>query len=233
MTKIEEILSTAKEEFRKALFEHEAKTLLKELNIDTPDFAPVRSPEEAVRTAEEFGYPVALKVISPQIIHKSDAGGVVLNLRNANEVRAGCEAVISNARRFNPAAEIRGVLLEKMVPPSHEIIIGTTTDPQFGPTLMLGMGGIYVEIYKDVTFRVAPINRQEALEMIDELKGSKVLKGYRGQAASDVGAIVDLLLKAANLAMKYEAIDQIDLNPVVVYPKGLKVVDTRIILKKE
>jgi len=150
-----------------------------------------------------------------------------------DEVITGYKAIMKNVERYRPKAEVKGILVQKMVPPSHEIIVGTTTDPQFGPTIMLGMGGIYVEVYKDVTFRVAPINEVDAKEMIEELKGSKILKGYRGQPPLDLKAVTDLLLKVSKLALSHKMISQIDLNPILVYEKGLQVVDARIILKEE
>jgi acetyl-CoA synthetase (ADP-forming) len=226
-----QIIINAKAEKRKSLYEYEAKTICAEVGIPTPNFSLVTSPEKAVEISDKFGYPVVLKIMSPQIIHKSDVGGVQLNLQNSSDVKQAYKTILENVKSNNPDAVIQGILVQKMAPPSHEIIVGATIDPQFGPTIMLGMGGIYVEIYKDVTFRVAPIKKRDAIEMIDELKGMRILKGYRGQTPSDIKAVIDLILKVSDLAMNYQVINQIDLNPTLVYEKGLQVVDARIILK--
>ncbi|MEM2901779.1 MAG: acetate--CoA ligase family protein [Candidatus Bathyarchaeia archaeon] len=231
-SKVDHILENAKAENRAVLYEHEAKIICMEYGVDTPRFQLADSPGEAVEAAERLGYPVVLKVVSPHVTHKSDVGGVLVNLKNPEEVKTGFEVVAANLRRYASKAEFKGVLVQKMAPPGLELIIGSLADPQFGPTVMLGMGGLYVELYRDVSFRIAPINKEDAEEMIEELKASKILKGYRRQPRLDIGAIVDALVKVSNLTARYEGvIEQLDLNPVLVYEKGLQAVDARIILK--
>lgn len=230
--KIDQILENAKAENRKILYEHEAKTIVMEYGVDTPRFQLADSRGKAVEAADSLGYPVVLKVVSPQVTHKSDVGGVLVNLKDPDEVETGFEVIAANLKRYAPKAEFTGVLVQKMAPPGFELIIGANVDPQFGPTVMLGMGGLYVELYRDVSFRIAPINEEDAEEMIEELKASKILKGYRRQPRLDIGAIVDALVKVSNLTARYEGvIEQLDLNPVLVYEKGLQAVDARIILK--
>jgi acetyl-CoA synthetase (ADP-forming) len=231
-SKIDQIFENAKAENRGVLYEHEAKTICMEYGIETPRFQLADSVEKAVEAADSLGYPVVLKVVSPQVTHKSDVGGVLVNLNDSKEVKTGFETIEANLKRYAPKAEFKGVLVQKMAPPGLELIIGAIADPQFGPTVMLGMGGLYVELYKDTSFRIAPINVEDAEEMVEELKASRILKGYRGQPPLDVGAIVDALVNVSNLATRYEGIiEQLDVNPVLVYEKGLQAVDARIILK--
>lgn len=178
-----------------------------------------------------MGFPVVLKIVSPDIIHKSDVGGVKLNLNSAEEVHGAYKDIVSNVKEHAEKARIIGVLVQEMAPPSTEIIVGSTKDPQFGPAIVFGLGGILVEILKDVTFRIAPINREEAQEMITEVKAYPILKGYRGTPPADTDAIVDILLATSKLVTDYEQIKELDFNPIIVYPKGAKAVDARIILE--
>ena len=174
---------------------------------------------------------MVLKVISPDIIHKSDVGGVVLNLKSRREVRDAYDDLLKRVRSRVPKARIEGVLVEEMAPQSLEIIVGATKDPQFGPTLMFGLGGIFVEILKDVSFRVAPITELEAIDMIREVKAYPILEGYRNQPPADIEAIKDILLKVSKLVIEHPEVHELDLNPVFVYERGAKVVDARIILE--
>lgn len=209
-----------------------AKTVCANYGIPVPRFKVAKNRKEAVKSADELGYPVVLKIISPDIIHKNDAGGVVLNINAPKEVRKAYQQTLADVRRYKPDGEIFGILVEEMVPPSTEIVVGGIRDPQFGPTLMFGLGGIFVEILRDVTFRICPVARRDALEMISEVKGYQILEGYRGQPAVDISKIVDILLGTSRLMMDYPEIKEIDLNPVIVYEKGAKVVDSKIILQK-
>jgi len=174
---------------------------------------------------------VVIKIVSPDIIHKFDVGGVVLNLKSSEEVKEACNRMLMNVKKHKPDAKIVGILVQEMIPPSTEIIVGATKDPQFGPALMFGLGGIFVEVLKDVSFRIAPITRSDAKEMITEVKGYPVLKGYRGQPPADINAIVEILLNTSRLVMDYPEIKELDLNPILVYEKGAKTVDARIILE--
>lgn len=231
MNQTEKILSQAREEGRKALLETEAKTICTDYNIPVTRFKLAKSEAEAARYAEEIGYPTVLKIVSPDIIHKSDVGGVKLNLKNADEVRNAHRQIIENVEKHKPTAKIVGVLVQEMVPPSTEVVVGAIKDPQFGPALMFGLGGILVELLKDVTFRVAPITRQDAQEMITEVKAYPLLKGYRNVPPADTETIVKILLNTSKLVMDHQEIKELDLNPIIVYEKGAKTVDARIILE--
>ncbi|MGQ9551480.1 MAG: acetate--CoA ligase family protein [Candidatus Bathycorpusculaceae bacterium] len=225
------ILSQARKEGRKALLETEAKTICMEYDIPVTKFKLAGTAAEAVRFAEEIGYPVVLKIVSPDIIHKSDVGGVIVNLKNAREVRNAYKKILENVGRHRATGRIVGVLVQEMAPSSTEVIIGAIKDPQFGPALMFGLGGVFVELLKDVTFRVAPISEQEAREMITEVKAYPLLKGYRNVPPADIDAIVKILLSTSKLVMDHQEIKELDLNPVMVYSKGAKTVDARIILE--
>ena len=228
--KAKDIINKALNEGRKSLLEPEAKMLCKEYGIPTPEFTLAKNVNEAMDFAEKIGYPVVLKIVSPDIIHKTEAGGVLIDLKNRDDVRKGFEKIIENVRNYRPNAKIVGILVQKMAPQSTEIIVGGIKDPQFGPTLMFGLGGVFVEVLKDVTFRVAPITEEDAKEMIKEIKAYPILKGYRGEKPKDEDTIVKILLAASKLMLENEEIDQMDLNPIMVYEKGASVVDARIIL---
>jgi acetyl-CoA synthetase (ADP-forming) len=174
---------------------------------------------------------VVLKIVSPDILHKSDAGGVFVNLNSIDEVRSAYVKVLENAKKFNPAVRVTGVLVQEMAPKSTEVIVGAVKDSQFGQTLMFGLGGIFVELLKDVTLRIAPITEAEAVEMITGVKAYPILKGYRNTLPVDVDAIMAILLSTSRLVMENPEIKELDLNPVMVYEKGAKTVDARIILE--
>lgn len=231
LNKTDKIIAQARKEDRKVLLEPEAKAICIEYGIPTNRFSLAKSEEEAVAMAERIGFPAVLKIVSPEIIHKSDAGGVKVNLENAVEVKAGYRAILENAEKYNPHANIVGVLVQEMVPQGIETIVGSVKDAQFGQTLMFGLGGIFVELLKDVTFRVAPITEQDAAEMVVGVKAFPLLNGYRGSSPGDVKAIVSLLMRVSCLVMEHPEIRELDLNPVMVYPIGAKVVDARIILE--
>jgi len=228
---IEEVLASG----RTALVEYEAKQILKAYGLPVPEEKLAKTLDEALKYAEEIGYPVALKLMSPQILHKSDAKVVLLNIKTPEELKQKWEEIHENARRYRPDAEILGVLVAPMLKPGREIIIGVTEDPQFGHALMFGLGGIFVEVLKDVTFRIIPITERDARKMITEIKSYPILAGARGEEPADIDAIVDLLLKVSDLVNDLDAyIKEMDLNPVFVYNKGegAVIVDARIIAKK-
>jgi acetyl-CoA synthetase (ADP-forming) len=231
MSKTLNVFNQAKKEGRKYLLEPEAKTLCQEYGIPVTKFRVATSVEEAVKFAEGIGYPVVLKIVSPEVIHKFDVGGVVLNLQSASEVKAAYEKIIESVKKHKPNAKIVGILVQEMAPTSTEVIVGSTKDPQFGPALMFGLGGIFVEVLKDVTFRIAPITESDAREMIAEVKAYPILKGYRGQPPADINAIVSILLNTSKLVMEHLEIKELDLNPIMVYEKGAKTVDARVILE--
>jgi acetyl-CoA synthetase (ADP-forming) len=231
ITKTCQIIAAAAKEGRKNLLETEAKTICTEYGIPVTKFKLARNELEAVEAADRIGYPVVLKIVSPDIVHKSDVGGVLINLETATAVRDACRQILKNVEKHRADARIVGVLVQEMAPQSTEVIVGATKDPQFGPALMFGLGGIFVEILKDVTFRIAPITRDEALEMIGGVKAYPLLKGYRNTPAADVDAIVEILLDTSRLVTEHEEIKELDLNPIMVYSRGAKTVDARIILE--
>lgn len=212
------------------LLEPEALAFLADHEIGVMPHILAHTREEAQRAAEAMGGPVALKVVSPQILHKSDVGGVRLNLQGSDAVGQGYDRLLRDVRQAVPAAEIHGVLVVPMAPPGPECIIGVTRDPQFGPTVMFGLGGVFVELFQDVSFRVAPFDREVALEMIQETRAYRVLQGLRGEAPKDIEGLAELLVQVSRLAARYPQIREIDLNPVRVYEKGYRILDARVLL---
>lgn len=232
MSIIDDIISTARSENRTYLLENESKTILQEYKLPVTQFKVAETEDETVNAAETIGYPVVLKILSPDVIHKSDVGGVLININDADGVRKGYQTIVANVKKHKKKAQIKGIFVEEFAPPGIEVIIGAIKDPQFGPALMFGLGGIFVEVLKDVSFRVAPITEYDAGEMIKEIKGYPILTGIRGQEPSDLNALKNILLKVSKLVMDYPIINQLDLNPVFSYPKGAKCVDARIILEE-
>lgn len=225
------VISKALKEGRKSLLETEAKALCKEYGISVTRSELAKNEKEAVKLAGLIGYPVVLKIVSPDIIHKSDVGGVKVNIKNAKEVGDAYNEILHNAKKSSPRAKVVGVLVQEMAPQSTEVIVGAVKDPQFGPTIMFGLGGIFVEVLKDVTFRVAPITEDEAREMVSDVKAYPLLKGYRNMPKADINAIIDILLRTSRLVSEHEEIKELDLNPIMVYERGAKTVDARVILE--
>jgi len=231
LTKTSGIFTEASKTGRKYLLETEAKTVCLEHNIPVTSFKLAKNEDESVKFAEEIAYPVVLKVVSPDILHKSDVGGVVVGVKNSDEVRVGYTQILTNVKKHEPKARIVGILVQEMAPAGTEVIVGSIKDPQFGPAVMFGLGGIFVEVLKDVTFRIAPIDEDEATEMISEVKAFPLLKGYRNMPPADVKAISDILVSTSRLVTDHPEIKELDLNPIMVYEKGAKTVDARIILE--
>ena len=225
------LIQQAKKENRKVLLEHEAKELLRLHGAKIPKDFLVKTAREAIDTAKKIQGRKVLKVVSPDILHKSDAGGVVLNLKTDQEIRTAFNHIMKNARDGNPEADIRGILLSSMADKGVETIIGTKMDDQFGPVIMYGLGGIMVEILKDVSFRVLPLSRRSARHMIRETQSAPILEGIRGNLPYDRNAIVGLLLLCSELIESYPDILEMDLNPVIVHHEGCSIADARIILK--
>ncbi len=226
---IAEVLKEKIESNQTVLTEFESKELLQELGIQIPAQKLTISKEETISAAEEIGYPVVMKLIAEDIVHKSDTGAVKLNLKSKEEVETAYNELMNI-----PSQADRKISVQKMADePITELIIGMTTDAQFGPALMFGIGGILVELLEDVSFRIAPITEYDANEMIHEIKGFPILDGYRGKPKADLDAIVKTLLKISDLVVEHEEINEMDLNPVFIYDKGLVCVDARIILKKK
>lgn len=231
LNETQRILSGIRKEGRKNLLETEAKAICKEYGIPIANFAMAKTESEAVKQAKNLGFPVVLKIVSPDIVHKSDVGGVKINLCSEDDVKKGYREILANVRRHQPKAKVEGILVQEMAPSGTEVIVGSIKDPQFGPTVMFGLGGIFVEVLKDVTFRIAPVSEGEAREMITEVKAYPLLKGYRNTPPADVNAIIRILLSVSKLAMEHEEIKEVDLNPIMVYEKGAKTVDARIIIE--
>lgn len=229
---VETLISRFKLERRVTTLSYEAFQILSAYNIPTVPCRLARTPEEAIEAAERIGYPVAIKVASPEILHKTDIGGVRLNVNSPKEVVEAFEDVVSNARRYMPRANIYGVEVSKMAARGIEVIVGMHRDPQFGPLLMFGLGGIYVDFLKDVSFRVAPLSVDDALEMIKETKAYTLLRGVRGMPAADIESLADVIVRVAWLSMEFREIADIDLNPIFVYErgKGCIAVDAKISL---
>ena len=214
---------------QKVITEESSKKLLADYGIKVPPYALVTTPGEAEKKATEIGFPLVAKVVSPEILHKTDVKGVKVGIKSGSEA----EAVFSEMYdRLSKQYQIKGILLEKMVPPGVEIIIGLQNDAQFGPVLMVGLGGIFTEVFQDVSFRVLPINENDAEEMLTDLKGSKLLKGFRGSEAIDIGVLKDALLKIGRLGIDLAPyFESVDFNPVILYPRDYCVVDAKIILR--
>ncbi len=226
-----EIVAAAKKEGRTSLTEVESKEILKEAGIAITEIRLARTRDEALAAAREMGFPVVLKVVSPDVLHKTDAGGVKLDLKSEKAVGKAFDDIMAAMKKNEPKARIDGVAVQTMARPGVEVIIGMSKDPQFGPVLMFGLGGILVEVLKDVSFRIVPLVERDAREMIREIKGYPVLQGYRGQQPANVGILEDYLLKVSSLVDKSPEIKELDINPVFAYKDGAVAVDARVILE--
>ncbi len=229
---METIIDRARSEKRALLTEFESKELLRQAGIPVVETRLAASREEAISLSRELHLPVALKIASPDIVHKSDIGGVRLGLRNARQVGKAYDDILKAVREKVPQARVQGVTVQKMARPGIEVIIGMTKDAQFGPVLMFGLGGILVEILKDVSFRIVPITLLDAREMVREIKGYPVLQGYRGQEPVDITKLEDMLVKVSDFVEKTPEIKELDLNPVFAYKDSALAVDARIVLEE-
>ena len=227
------ILRRAKQEKRTVLTEVESKELVEKAGINVVRAKLATSMKEAVALSKEVGFPVVLKIASADVVHKSDAGGVTVDVKNATQVSNAYREIMTAIKQKYPKAAIDGLSVQPMAKPGVEVIIGMTKDAQFGPVLMFGLGGIFVEILKDVSFRIVPLAPRDAAEMIRDIKGYPVLEGYRGQAPSDVSALEDMLLKVSAFVDKNPDIKELDLNPVFAYSDGAVAVDARVVLEEE
>lgn len=227
-----EILSKVRKDDRNILLEPEAKKVLSSYGCTVTKEKVAVSAEEAAAFARELGFPVVAKIVSPEIVHKTDAKCVKVNLDSPEKVKGAYQEIIANARAYDPKARIEGVLLYHMISGGEEVIIGLATDATFGKVIMFGLGGIWVEVMKDVSFRVVPVSRQDAQDMVEEIKGYPLLTGIRGKSAKDIDALCDLLVKVSKLAQANEEIAEMDLNPIFVMEKGAIIADARIILSE-
>lgn len=227
---IADILKIKIDSGQSILTEFESKELLQQIGIDVPHQKLASIKEETISAAEEIGFPVVLKLMAEDVVHKSDSGAVKLNIKTKAEVESAYDDLMKI-----PSQSKKMISIQKMErEPITELIIGMTTDPQFGPALMFGIGGILVELLEDVSFRIAPITEYDAKEMIQEIKGFPILDGYRGKPKADIDAIINTLMKMSDFVTQFEdLIQEIDLNPVFIYEKGLVCVDSRIILKQK
>lgn len=230
---VDDILAKAKGENRTILTEIEAKQILKEAGINCTDTRLAVDKAQAATLSEEIGYPAVLKISSVDITHKSDAGGVKVNLKDKAEVENAFDEIMASCRAAYPEAKIEGVAVQGMAKMGTEIIMGMIKDPSFGPVVMFGLGGVLVEVLQDVSFRIVPIETIDAEEMIGEIQGKKLLEGYRGHDPADIPCLRDMLVKLSDFVDRTPGIEEIDMNPVFAYKEGAAVVDARIILSAE
>jgi acyl-CoA synthetase (NDP forming) len=231
-----DIIQRARSEKRDSLTEIEAKEVFSAYGLPVTKVKISSSEEQAVSIAKEFGYPIVMKIVSPDILHKSDAGGVMVNLQNEKEVRDAYQTILSNCKKYKSDAKILGIVIQEYAPKGTEVILGSVNDPTFGPTVMFGLGGIFVEVLKDVTFRVSPVSSYQASKMIEEIRGAPVLAGVRGEKPRDKAALVETIcLYSQMIEDLTDEVSESDANPILIYEegKGIKVVDARIILKKK
>ena len=225
-----QILSRARDEKRTVLTEIEAKQILGEAGINCNPTVLATTREQAVSLSEEIGYPVVLKISSVDITHKSDSGGVKVNLASKEAVEKAYDEIMTSCRAYAPEANIEGVAVQGMAKVGTEIIMGMIKDASFGPVVMFGLGGVLVEVLKDVSFRIVPIEKADAAEMTSEIQGKKLLQGYRGQDPADIPCLQQMLVKLSDFVNETPGIEEIDMNPVFAYKDGAVVVDARIIL---
>ena len=224
------VAKQAREEGRTLLSEVEAKSLLGEAGVPVAETRLATSEAEAIAHANELGFPVVLKIVSPDISHKSDVGGVKLGLGDDAGVASAYNEILANSEAAVPNARLTGVAVQHMAPQGTEVIVGMTTDPQFGPVLMFGLGGILVEVLKDVSFRVVPLEERDATQMIDDIRGTVILDGVRGQPPVDRAALKNALLKVSEFVEANPDVRELDLNPMMAYPDGAIAVDARIVI---
>jgi acyl-CoA synthetase (NDP forming) len=227
---VAKVIETARSQGRTLLTEVESKQVLHDAGMPVALAVLARDADEAAKAAEKAGFPVVLKIVSPDVPHKSDVGGVKLGLQSTEDVKTAFEGIIAAVKAAQPDARIEGVAVQKMAPAGTEVIIGISKDPQFGPVLMFGLGGILVEVLKDVAFRIVPLEPKDARQMVREIKAFPVLEGVRGQPPADIGALEKLILQVSDFIEAHPEIDEMDLNPVLAYPDGMLAVDARIVV---
>ncbi len=225
-----ELLEKAKKEGRKKLFEHEALAVLEDYDIPVAPYFFAKNEDEALSKIKDIGYPVVVKVVSPDVIHKSDVGGVVIGVDSDEALVKAIKDIRRNVSERQPDARITGYLVQKMLKNGVEVIVGGIRDPVFDSVVMFGLGGVFVEVFRDVSFRIAPLDKREALEMIDEVKSKRLLEGYRGMPPRDKEAIADIIVKVSRLLDENKDITEMDINPVLAMEKGAFSVDSRIIV---
>jgi acyl-CoA synthetase (NDP forming) len=227
------IFNQVKKEGRAILTELESKRILKQAGISVVETKLAKTQKEAVSISQKIGFPVALKIASPDVVHKTDSGGVKLSINSVAEVKKAYDEILKKVKRQYPHAVVHGVSVQKMIRPGTEVIVGTSKDPQFGPVIMFGLGGIFVELLKDVSFRVIPVEQRDAQEMIKEIKGYPLLQGYRGKEPANISVLVEIILKISKLIEENPQIKELELNPIFAYRNKAVAVDARIILEKD
>ncbi len=231
MMKPKEIFAKLKFENRNNLTEAEAREVLIHYGIPVAKAEMIRSYEDASKAGERVGYPLVLKAISPQIIHKTEAGAVILNVRNDKELKLAYSQLLRNVKTKRPDASLDGILVQQMLTGGYEVIVGGKYDQTFGQVLLFGFGGIFVEVYDDVSFRIVPISKEDAREMMEEIKAVKILKGYRGRKPANMDALVDVLLKTSKMLQENPEIKELDINPVFATSQNAVATDARIIIE--
>ena len=229
--KPKDLFAKAREEGRTYLNEIESKDILDSIGVENANAVLATSKTEAQAAGKKMGYPVVLKVVSQDIVHKSDVGGVELNLGSSTGVGKAYDQIMASVKKKEPKAKVEGVAVQKMADPGVEVIVGMSKDSTFGPVIMFGLGGIMVEVMKDVSFRIVPLLRRDAREMIKEIKGYPLLNGYRGSEPVDTRKLEDIILKVSSFANKNPEVKELDLNPIYAYGNGAIAVDARIILE--
>src|SRR3990172_5526353 len=227
---IAQVIDSARSQGRTVLTEIESKQVLAEAGIPVATAKLEKRADEAAKIAGKAGFPAVLKIVSPQITHKSDIGGVKVGLASEDEVKKAFDEIVAAAKKAEPKARIDGVAVQKMAPAGTEGIVGMSKDPQFGPVLMFGLGGIFVEVLKDVAFRIVPLEARDARQMVREIKGFAVLEGVRGQPPADLAALEGLILQLSEFVEAHPEIEELDLNPVFAYADGVIAVDARIVI---
>ena len=225
-----QIIARARRVGETNLSQHDAMRVLEFYGFPVARTEFAKTSKEAVEAAERIGYPVAMKIVSPDVVHKVDVGAVKLDLAGEQAVRDAYGKILKNVNRASPTVRVEGVIVQEHVRGGRETIVGMRRDPKFGPLLMFGLGGIYVEAYRDVSFRLAPVRELGAYHMISELRGSKILEGFRGQPPADTKALAECIERMSQLAVELEDVQEVDLNPLVAFEKGCKAVDARIIM---
>ncbi len=228
---VEKIVENILASGRKIALPDESLAMVKLFGIDVPDYALVKTAEEAVEVSKEIGFPLVLKIASQDVLHKSDIEGVMINLKNVEEVKRNYNKVLDNLKRIVPNARIGGMLIQKQLPEATHLIVGGVYDEQFGPAVMFGLGGVFVELFKDVSFRIAPVTETEALEMIKEIKAYPGLSGYRGSKKLDIEQVTKTIVNISKLITNISTIKEVELNPLFAYEKSVIAVDARVILK--
>ena len=230
-SKARAIVDSAIRDGMSSLLEYEAEEVAKLYGIPVPKSGLATTEKQSLLLSKRIGFPVVMKIVSPDILHKTDVGGVKIGINSSSEVRSAFREILRNAKRANKSADIRGVYMQKMEPKASEFVIGGIRDPQFGPTVMFGLGGVFIELFKDVQFRLAPLSMDEAVEMMKEIKAAPLLTGFRGSKALDVQSAARVIQLVGKIMNDIDGIESIDINPILIYQRGCSDLDVRMILR--